>query len=514
MFINKKIISMVFILAFLLSGCTSTYKEPASSELTIPVISTDTTEFEFILPYVKEDGFNPYVTSNNLVLQNSSLLFTKIVCINPEMDLDYTGCTSITNNDLTVVINVDTSVKYSDGSHITGEDVASSILAAKTVPYYADRFANVVSATNVNDVVTLELATPDSLFEYLLDIPIIKSSDILSLTPTANGRYTYSDNGLTKNPYYPNTLPFDNITLNEFSASVSLAKSLSVGDISLLTSESEEVSYGINVARQDYYHMNNLIFLGLNSFHYPEFIDNGSETYFLKNNTGRKIISNILDRQLMVEKAFYSQGTASTGIINPTYPDVFDKQFMNSNAQLGSTGADFESLGYEKQLDGYYYDKYGDRLSLSLLYYDANSYKRNVALVIQSQLAQEGIEIILDVEQDFEQYKEKIAIGQFDMYIGEIKLYNNMDMSVFFETTGSMRAFFDVSDELLAAYHASRQNFNNFSDFEKIFAEELPFLPLIWRSGSVSYTKEIPYLTSSISDIFYGLENIKFEIEE
>lgn len=43
--------------------------------------------------------------------------------------------------------------------------------------------------------VVVALTEPDSLFTYLLDIPVMKAGEVAFAQPTASGRYTYGSDG-------------------------------------------------------------------------------------------------------------------------------------------------------------------------------------------------------------------------------------------------------------------------------------------------------------------------------
>ena len=55
--------------------------------------------------------------------------------------------------------------------------VAASLLAAKASTFYSGRLANMADTQAVgSDTVVLTLVQPDSLFGYLLDLPILKAA--------------------------------------------------------------------------------------------------------------------------------------------------------------------------------------------------------------------------------------------------------------------------------------------------------------------------------------------------
>ena len=64
---------------------------------------------------------------------------------------------------------------------------------------------------------------------------------------------------------------------------------------------------------------------------------------------------------------------------------------------------------------------------------------------------------------------------QFELYIGEMKLYNNNDLSPFW--TGSARYGLAVTQQLLDAYALMRADSAAAPDFERAFAGQMPYIP-------------------------------------
>lgn len=466
-------------------------------------------EFALTLPYTSVDGFNPYISGNNLTLQNSALVFTKLVYIAPDFSLKNSAAKKIDNRELTVTVTVDTSLKFADGSAFSAQDAAASITAAMQSEVYGSRFSNIeeVTCPDGGDSVIITLKKPDSMFEYLLDIPMMKQDETAVNMPTASGRYTYGAGCLVKNPYYNGKITFDKIYLTELSGYDAISGALALGVIDFYTSEAETENYGLNVAHQAYFKMNNLVFVGINGQTYEGFDYAPTSQNFLKLADGRKAVCEIIDSQQIVEKAYYSRAAAASSVFNPAYPFVVNAEDTGLFLDIADAEKLMADMGFEKKLDGYYYDSHNSKLSLRLLCYSGSSYKRYVASLIANQLSSFGIDVITDEVDDFTQYTQKITNGDFDMYIGEVKLYNNMDISLFLSPEGTLNPYLSVSEQLTAAYESFLSNSGSYSAFVAAFKAETPYIPLLWRSGAVTYTKKLDGLSASISDPFYGLSD-------
>ena len=109
---------------------------------------------------------------------------------------------------------------------------------------------------------------------------------------------------------------------------------------------------------------------------------------------------------------------------------------------------------------------------------------------------------------DFDAYRQQITDGQFDLYIGEIKLYNNMDLSPSFPA--------GLPAPIWPRAKRSRRPTGRSGPTKAPPVISRPSLPpkcrtpLLWRSNTVVAARGISGLTSSLSDVFYSLDGLRF----
>lgn len=520
----RRAVALVLCLA-LLAGCSrggssassasqaaSSSVSSASSAASAPSQSA-AAPTALVLGYTPAAGFNPYASSSNLVEQNAGLLFECLVQLTPDLSLEYRLADSIVSAGNTVTIHMRAGCTFADGTAITARDAAASFEAARVSERYAARFANVTEVKADGDTVTLTLTAPDSMFAYLCDIPVLKAAETAAAQPTASGRYTYGDGAtLRRNAScaFAENCP-DTIYLTEVSSYEEMVSGFAVGSLNLYTaSDSAQTSAGFSSV-SDYYKTNNLVFLGINATP-PE---SGEKSPLLTTAAGRALLSQLIDRSQIAQKSFYARAYPATGCINDHYDCVADKHVIQSAAELSAEDAagDFSALGYTLDDAGYYQDADGQRLSLRLLVYSGNTYKRYAATLLKDQLAAAGVYVSVEEASDFDVYSQKVASGDFDLYIGEVKLYNNMDMSPFLEG-GQASVGIVQSEALAAAYAAFKADQNTAGALEEAFAAEMPFVPLVWRNGTVVHSSGISGLSCSISNVFYSLENLRFGTDQ
>ena len=453
--------------------------------------------------YTPSDGFNPYLSHSTLVMQNAGLLFEKLVEIGPDMELEYRVAESIECSGTSVVIHLRGGLCFADGAPLTPQDAASSLAAAKNSACYGARFSNLTSIQVQNDALVLELAEPDSLFAYLCDIPVLKAEEIGLAQPTASGRYTYgSDGKLVRNSR--DSLGSDGpaeIRLYPVEGYDEMMRALSMGELDLYTASDQALGNASMTGQETYYKTNNLIFLGFNA---------QREAPLLNTAQGRSLLGRLADRRDLADKSYYGRAYPATGAINCYYSCVSSQQALNAHADTAGLEETMTALGYVYDTNsGYYQHPALADSSLELLVYTGNTYKKNTAVLLEKQLSEQGIRIRLKQTDDFNAYRAAVEAGEFDLYIGEVKLYNNMDLSPFGEG-GALSSHLAQSEALAQSYQAFKSNKSAAGSFESVLAAEAPFSPLLWRQGVVVTTRGLRGLESSLSNVFYSLQDLSF----
>ncbi|MDL2215551.1 ABC transporter substrate-binding protein [Ruminococcaceae bacterium OttesenSCG-928-N02] len=461
------------------------------------------------IPYSSSAGFNPYLTANSLTHQTAHLLFCRLITIDPSFNVEYNLAARVDINGVYVTIFIEP-WQYADGSAITPQDVAASILAATQSAGYAAALAG-IEAVDVSgpDTVSITLREPDSMFAYLLDMPIIKQSELGNRAPTASGRYYVGtgeagDPALIVNPYFhdADNMPAPAISLIELGRQDTLIGSLNIGDISFYASEQEAESSTSIANKTAYYKMNNLVFLGFN----------GTGNSVFTNAQLRVAVSLAINRSTLCEKAYFSRAYVATGALNPTYPVAVGAGGLSAISDTAAASEMLTAAGYTTNTENAYLQgPNGAALTVRLLCPPGSAGKNYTANLIKEQLARVGIGVTIIETESTDAYLQILAAGNFDMYIGEIKLYNNMDLSPFFAAEGAANYGISISPQLLAAYNAMRADDTATADFEAAFAAEIPFAPLVYRCGTFSYNRALAGVNPSHSDLFYQFENLHKE---
>lgn len=493
--------------AALLAGCGGAGAPPASTPAPGGVPAAQPSAAgggEFLLPYQREEGFNPYLSQSSLTLHNSRLVFDSLVVLDDDLTPKMRVASGVVSAGGRVTIRVGQAC-FADGSRVTAADVAASLAAARESAVFGGRFANVAAIEAGEGLVTVTLHQPDSLFGWLLDIPVLKAGETGLARPTPSGRYSVAQDErgeyLALNSGWADSGMLKEIRLVELSGYDALVAALNIGAISLFSSEEEAELAGSIICNTAYFNLNNLVFLGMQAM--------GPDAP-LAQPALRQAIGLAVSRRQIADKAYYCRAYVATGAVNPRFLGQAQAAVLAEEADQAAACALIESLGYTRnEQTGFYEDEEGQPLAFTLLCCTQGSFKRYAAGLIAAQLAECGIQVTVTEQPDFALYQQQILAGNAPLYIGEIKLYNNMDMSPFFAEDGAARTGLALSEELLAAYEAFKADAGGLAAFEEAFAAQMPFVPLVYRNGAAAYSKNFTGLAPTASDLFYSFEQLQ-----
>ena len=447
---------------------------------------------------VSEGSYNPYLNANTLTEQVAGLLFEKLVRISPRMELEMRLADSVTVSGATVTIRLRSGCTFADGAPLTASDVAASLLAAKASAFYAGRLANMtdVQAPDASTVV-LTLAAPDSLFAYLLDLPILKAAETASPQPTPSGRYTYGSQASTLVPNPRAPFPEEGpatIWLTPVSDYAELVSQLAMGEISFYLAE--ETASSAVATSERYFRTNTLLFLGVNG---------SSDNPLCATAQGRAALSAALSREELAGR--FASASPATGALNSLYECVRGQQVISQQADPSRLETLMAGLGYHwDEAAALYCDEAGRPAAVGILACGSSADRVYSARLLQQQWEENGIETTLTLADDFGAYLQMVQDRQFELYIGEMKLYNNNDLSPFW--TGSAHYGLAVTQQLLDAYDRMRADSSAAPDFETVFAGQMPYIPLLWRGGVTVSNRRTSGVISSVSDLYYSLASL------
>lgn len=471
----KKYIAFFMALILLCSclvGCSNeiTDENTVSEAPTDAVKITDNTSFK--LSYTKGDSLDPFKakTQNNQIL--ADLVFESLF----DLDESYEPIENIATgyeftSDTQLKVKIRTDILFSDGSSLDADDVVFSLNAAKKSPAYGNslKYIDYASAYDRSTVI-FYLDRPNPYAVSLLTFPICSTSDDENGYPVGSGRYSYDEADgkvVLKANVTDNFSPYlTTINLVNIAAADSIDNAVNIGNISYAFRDlSSSVSKRISSAKK-LVNMNNLVYIGINSM-----------AGITANAQIRRAISLAADRSVLAESAYFGYAVEAQSTFNPSSKTAQNIKIFSSQADIATSKQAIMQSGVEAK-----------DLKLNILV-NKNNNRIATATLLKSQLEAVGFNVKIETE-DAKEYTRRIKNVEFDIYIGEVKLADDMSLYPFFDKKGGVRYGIDLKnltcDENYAAYLSGEADLGKFIIS---FNEEMPYIPLLYKKGMICYSK-------------------------
>lgn len=468
-------------LAFLISCLASCSSKPITSnesgkEVTSSEASNEAvnTENIFSLPYFSSDSLNPYSAKQSVNFYMGTLLydplfkldnsFKPIGIIAEKYEIDANKCT----------VTLKKGLKFSDGSAITAADVVASFKTAKKSSLYSQRLSNAKSCTAKGNTVVFNLSSADIHFAKNLNFPIVKGGSSKTLA-IGSGRYKFLDGtplSLIKNELsVQKSTKINAISLVEIRKYSTLPYMVKIGSVNYVYATSNHFNLKTAASKTSQVITNNLLYIGINS-----------ENPYLANQDIRKAISLLINRKSILTDAFANGGYATASPFNPKNADLNTKDY---SFDLTNTSAAAELLtvaGLVKDKNGKFVDIEENPVTLRLCVNKSNTARQRAAQSIKLSLENAGFTVEL-IEQSNADYRESVSSQNYDLFIGEVKLTADNDISNLL-SNGKLNACDDLG-ETLSAYNKYLGGEIILADFLRTFDLKTPFIPVMYKNGTV-----------------------------
>ncbi len=490
----KKYICLILVICLILTTftCCSTNTEdettsPESTEVQTTaedaVIQRDIT-----LGYYGGKEINPFKTDSPINRNLASLLYDPLFICDSTYTAEPIIAVSSENKDNGLIVELDSDAVFFTGSKITSQDVVYSFNLAKQSTFYSSRLSNFSSATAGDGNVIFVLSTPDVFAENCLNFPIVKYGTGGDTLPTGSGRYIIKkdDKGYyllaNENSTRGEVMATKQIRLTAVDASDGELYMLQTGDLSYFFddfSNSEATKIGANMLPVA---LNNLVYLGFNS-----------EKEFWKNKNLLKAIEYSIDKTTVFDVAYNGFCTTANSIFNPNWAMLKDVNIPEHEYSTVKANELLEDIGYIYAYENNEYrSKNFEFLELTLVVNTENTAKLKCANLIIKSLESVGIKVNAQ-KLSFEEYKEVLKKGEFDLYVGEVKLNSNMNLSSFFTQGGDASWGIDTESTVAKAASDLSAGIIDVNTFIQVFNEEKPLIPICYRNGIAYFSREITF---------------------
>ena len=491
-----KILSPLLCIIILLSACNrngateeDTNDEPQTENISQPIDTETAHDGKISLPYNDADGLNPYFMQSYENMFISSLLFEPLYEPNSAYESVSVIAESIAVDGITVTVTVKNNAECHGSSPINAYDVVYSFNLAKASYLYAGYLAGITSAeARSASVVEFTLEYSDSLAAGKLTFPIVKegTADLPEAVPTGSGNYYVLENRLVNVADSSKTIELCKIDTRE-----SAENSFKIGISDVYFSDLSDCNYAGAAGETEDILLNNMVYIGLNSA-------NGALNRYI-----RSAIAAVIDSEDIVLSSYQGHAQAAKLPLNPEFSAAKELTAVSTSGDKSVSAKIIDQCGYTRysgraKTNGAY------TLSFGLIVNADNRYRLAAAYNIADTLSEVGFLITVQ-PLSFEDYNQRISAGNYDMYLGEVKLDGSMDIAQFFTDGTDLGTGIDKTERAATEYFRYRAGEISAEEYYAVFAEYYPFVPICFRKGYVVSSADVTLdSTRSPYNLYYN----------
>ena len=468
-------LSLILIIASL-TACSSKDSDNKAHNIITQAISDiveDTSGFK--LSYTQSDSLNPFQsdTLNNQIVQ--SLVFESLFILDESYEPQPMLASSYAYTDKkTLNVTIASGNRFSNNDEITAQSVVSSFNQAKDSPHWQGSLKAIASASTLSEtVIEFKLSYPNPNAHKLLTFAIASEKTDKKGYPIGSGRYKFGEgNGMVflevnkkKKDFAPR---FTKIPLINIASEDSIENAINIGNISYTF---RDLSSGKNVKIQSNkkaVNLNNLVYIGINS-----------TAGITQSDSIRKAISLAADRDAIVKSAYQGYAKSAVSVFNSASAIGKQTAVFSKTSDPSAARQAIEQSGVDAK-----------DLKIDILT-NQNPSRVAVARMLKQELEAVGFKVTVNEEKN-KTYRQKVKYKSFNIYIGETKIPNDMNLSSFFTYGGATSYGINLDKSKTAkAYKGYLNSKNEIGSFVLSFTQEMPFIPLVYRQGMICYSKSL-----------------------
>ena len=445
-----------------------------SEEATAPTQEAVTKD-QIIIPYDPDGSMNPFECTDHTNRAVLSLIYQGLFVQDQDHQTWPILCESYRVSwDLKTYHFTLAKASFSDGTPVKPEDVKKSLEAAKKSPAYQGRFTHVddISVTEDGEV-QIKLKVPCESLITLLDVPIVKASQVEAAQPLGTGPYVFQ-------PGTPAALErridwwctagvpvtAGRIVLMEAGTPSELRDAFEFSGLSLVSTDPGSDSYADFHSDYELWESENGIFLYLGC---------NEESPVFSNQDLRQSLTRSIDREGIVNDIYRGFATATVLPASPSspyYSTALAKEYSYSSMYLAQAVEDNREAAENV---------------VTLLVNGDDGIRLRVAHRIARDLQTCGLKVTVQ-SLPTKEYTKALKEGAYDLYLGQTRLSANMDLTAFFAKDGSLNVGGMADPVLYALCLDALANIGNYYDLHQRILEDGRLCPILFRSYAV-YTQ-------------------------
>lgn len=453
-----------------------------------------------LLPMVAVSSLNPLVSKDEDTYYISKQVYQSLFAVDehltpkPQLADKY----SFNQEEKTLTLTLKQGILWHDGKKFTADDVKYTIDAFKAAgenSLYQSAISKiesvrttgtykvVISFQSASDM-SLDMLTFPILPEHQFDTIYQAVSKISGFKPIGTGPYKYksfdptSHLTLVANEEYDGVVPKNRLAFQILPGKVSFFNLLKASNLSLIISTAADRASqlsGEDVTIVDF-PSNEVEYLGYN-FAQPD----------LSKRSVRTAIASAIDPQKIIEESYYGSGITNGDIYYPGYLGTEpDKDAYMFDPDISSRY--LEKAGYvDTNNDGYLENETGEPLTLGILVDGNNESRYLSAKQIKTFLKEIGIKTEIE-RVDYTTYLAKLQSGDFDLYLGGMKLSKNMDLRMLLSKDGEYNylgygngKLDDLLNTLRSGITLSEMK-QTYLEIRSVLHEDLPYFCLLYKT--------------------------------
>ena len=446
-----------------------------------PSVSTN-----YSLAYYPDRSLNPYSCTDYTNRVLFSLIYQGLFAVDSDYVASPILCYTFSRSaDMRTWTFHLADATFSDGTSVTADDVVASLTAAKGSAWYGNRLLHVTKITASGNAVVLQLDTPYENLPLILDIPIVKASEVGAASPLGTGPYRLDGDQLRRQFAWwcSAQLPVTLLTIPLVAATdeVHIRNSFESGSVGLVCADPGSKDYVDFRNDCELWDSENGLFV---------YMTTNKKSKIFENEAIRKALTHAIDRDALVNT--YYRGFARSATL-PASPD-----FPYHNSKLAA------NYGYDPQ-------KFADAVAgaqlqsnaVTILVSTSDYYKRYVANAVADALRKAGLSVTMK-EVSAANLVSELRWGTWDLFVGQTRLSANMDLSAFFVSGGALNYGNLTDDAIYAMCKDSLANTGNYYDLHKLVMESGRLCPILFQSCAIYGKRGVaPELSPARDNLFY-----------
>lgn len=385
------------------------------------------------LAYDPDASLNPFKSTGNTNRSLFSLIYQGLFTVDRNYEARPMLCQSYNvSADRKTYTFYMADAYFSDGTAVTAADVVASLKASQGSPWYGGRLQHVESISSYGDAVVLELDTPINDLPILLDIPVVKASEVNSAHPLGTGPYRLDGTQLRRQAAWwcSTDLPVtcDTVELIAARSIPEIRDAFEFSNVSLVYTDPASQDYVDFHSDYELWDCENGLFL---------YLVCNSESEFFSDSDIRCALTHAIDREGLVS-AYYNGFAYSASVPaspqSPYYSETLADDYAFAPEKFREALLD---AGVIKETTSEETDEEDTvtvtKVELTLLLSNSDPIRVKVGKDIAAQLEAFGLNVTI-VEASGDEFTKLLKKGEYDLYLAQTRLSANMDLTAFFGT--------------------------------------------------------------------------------